>query len=281
MANNPLERLEKLAEVANAGLASVQEVGEAIGQVLVFVRDAMTELLNQITELSKKVTENKKDADDRLRAVEEDLVRERSNIKEMVETRINSIEVPPGEPGKDADVEEVKRLVLEEIKIPEPEPGSPDTPDQIRNKLESIEEEEEKLSISAIGGLEKKLKELFSIRENRGIFGIPSRGMFLSIGGVKKGIISNLNIVGGSGVSVSYSKVNGQDTITIDASGGGVTVETPHETPNAVITVFTVSAEPQWMVADGITYYAGKGYTYSTGQVKFEIAPSQFVRAIL
>ena len=55
----------------------------------------------------------------------------------------------------------------------------------------------------------------------------------------------------------------------------------PPETPDAVITVFTVTAEPQWIVADGTTYYAGKGYTYAALAVTMEVPPSSFIRAII
>jgi len=68
---------------------------------------------------------------------------------------------------------------------------------------------------------------------------------------------------------------------TSSTTGSGVTVETPSETPDAIITVFTVSAEPKWVVADGITYYDGAGYTYSSLQVTMDIAPSSTIRVIV
>lgn len=72
-------------------------------------------------------------------------------------------------------------------------------------------------------------------------------------------------------------------TVRIDASGGGagVTVETPTGVVDASNTTFGVSAEPKWIVADGITYFKGVGYTYTSPNVILDLAPSNFIRAII
>jgi opacity protein-like surface antigen len=108
-----------------------------------------------------------------------------------------------------------------------------------------------------------------------------ARGIYLYVGGVKKGIMNTLNFVAGTNMAIAHSRVNGRDTITFTASGGGTTVETPAETVNGSTTVFTVTAQPKWIVADGITYYEGAGYSYSSLQVTMDIAPSSFIRAII
>lgn len=139
----------------------------------------------------------------------------------------------------------------------------PDTVQSIDEKLEDFEQ------------------RLNAQKPGNGIFIGPSRGIFLYIDGVKKGLINNANLKAGTGVSLAYSKVNGQDTITINATGGGsggVTVETPPETPDASRTQFTASAEPQWVVADGTTYYEGAGYTYADPFVNMTVPPSATIR---
>jgi len=160
----------------------------------------------------------------------------------------------------------------------------PMTPIEQRDALESIDDEDQKLSMDAISGLPAALMEIREERTGRrNIFGVPSRGMFLYIDGVKMGLVSNLNLVAGSNMAISYSKVNGQDTITFESTGGGgsgVNVETPPESPNGVITVFTVSAEPKWVVADGITYYEGAGYSYAALEITMDVPPSASIRVI-
>jgi len=110
------------------------------------------------------------------------------------------------------------------------------------------------------------------------------RGFYVYVDGIKKGIVNTLNFKAGNNMAISHSKVNGLDTITFTASGGGpggIDIETPAESPNASRTAFTVSAEPQYMIADGTTYFDGAGYTYAALTVTFDVPPSQFVRAII
>ena len=65
-------------------------------------------------------------------------------------------------------------------------------------------------------------------------------------------------------------------------SSGSVTVETPPEPlENGQIT-FTATGTPKWVVADGIVYFEGAGYTYSAPTITMvDIIPSQYVRIIL
>lgn len=74
-----------------------------------------------------------------------------------------------------------------------------------------------------------------------------------------------------------YAGVGGS---TSTSTGTGVTVETPTGTVDAVNVTFTVSAQPQWVVADGTTYYENAGYTYAALTITMSIAPSQYIRAI-
>lgn len=73
---------------------------------------------------------------------------------------------------------------------------------------------------------------------------------------------------------------NGKIYVT-DAGGAGDTVEIPAGTVNASNTVFTPTAEPKWVVADGVTYYDGAGYTWNGTTITMDIAPSIYIRAIV
>ena len=82
----------------------------------------------------------------------------------------------------------------------------------------------------------------------------------------------------GSGVTITQNAIGRK---IISASGGGATVSTPTGSVNSVNTVFTVTAEPNYVVADGVTYFDGAGYVF-TGPttITLDIPPSQYVRAI-
>lgn len=133
-----------------------------------------------------------------------------------------------------------------------------------------------------MANLAKEIEDIKRLGVRHG--GTP-QGLRFLIDGVKKGLISNMNFAAGTGVSIAYSKVNGQDTITFNATGGGsgsgVTVETPPEAPDASRTQFTVSDQPKWVTADGITYYEGAGYSYAAGVITMDVPPSASVRVIL
>lgn len=92
---------------------------------------------------------------------------------------------------------------------------------------------------------------------------------------------------------IAVSNVDGTTPVTLYAdptthrllvslsSTAGVTVTTPTGTVNGSNVSFTVTAEPLWVVADGATYFAGVGYTYSSLTVTMDLAPSIFIRAII
>lgn len=189
----------------------------------------------------------------------------------------------PGRPGRDANEEDIFNRLKDLI----PDPILPLTAIEIRDELETLEGDN-MLNWKAIGGLSgliDNLKKLIDGKASKGAAG-GGRGFFLYVGGVKKGIVSNINFKPGTGMSIAYTLVNGQATVTFNSSGGGgsgVTVETPSESPNASRTVFTVSSEPKWINADGTDYFDGAGYTYDSGvgTVTMDIPPSSFIRAII
>lgn len=85
----------------------------------------------------------------------------------------------------------------------------------------------------------------------------------------------------GAGVSSVTRSANGVLTVTIGGGGAGSTVETPTGTVNASNTTFTPSAEPQYVVADGITYFDGAGYTWGGTDIVMDIPPSVYIRVII
>jgi opacity protein-like surface antigen len=187
------------------------------------------------------------------------------------------------ENGKDADEQRMLAMLMQSVPtLDDIMKQLPAAGTAIRDALELLQGED-RLDVSAIRGLDKLLEDAKKSGKSVQIRGGGTRGFFVYIGGVKKGIVNSLNFVGGSGVSLSYSKVNGLDTLTINASGAGISVETPPESVDASTTVFTVSAQPQWIVSDGTTIYEGAGYSYSSGsgQVTLDLAPSSFIRAII
>ena len=98
-----------------------------------------------------------------------------------------------------------------------------------------------------------------------------TKKFFVSVGGIKE-----LR----AGTSVTIDNTNPQYPI-VNVSGGSVTVETPVGLVNASNTVYIVTAEPKFVIADNATYFDGAGYTYSALQITMDIPPSSSIRAII
>lgn len=65
-----------------------------------------------------------------------------------------------------------------------------------------------------------------------------------------------------------------------NSGGAGTNVETPTGTVDGSNTVYTTTNTPKWIIADGITYFAGAGYTYSSPTITLETAPVLYIRSI-
>jgi hypothetical protein len=107
----------------------------------------------------------------------------------------------------------------------------------------------------------------------------PSRGIFLHVNGVKKGLVNAIDIVG-SGVATSV--VNGLLTITITGGSGGSTVGTPTGTVNGSNLIFTVANAPLYVIVDGVSKFETLHYTYGAGTITLlaDNAPVQFIKYV-
>jgi len=147
-------------------------------------------------------------------------------------------------------------------------------PEAIRDALELLQDED-KLSISSIHNLREELDAIRRETDHK------TQAIGATIAR-RLGQIRDVDVEGATTGQVLTRKADGTFNFQTPTGGaGGITVETPPETPNGVTTAFTVTAEPQWMVADGTTYFANNGYTYAALTVTFTIAPSASVRAII
>lgn len=202
-------------------------------------------------------------------------VRDRLNaMDKRVDDKLSTVK--NGKDGKSPRPEDVVPHVMKQVRMPKD--GSPDTPEDIRGKLESLKGKD-RLNVSAVDGLDEMIKQ--ANKDGKSVEFRGGRvGFLLYIGGVKKALITNINFVAGTGMAISYTKVNGQDTVTLAATGSGVTVETPTGTVNATNKVFTPTSQPKWIVADGTTYYEGAGYSWNGTDITTDIAPSSFIRDI-
>ena len=94
-------------------------------------------------------------------------------------------------------------------------------------------------------------------------------------------LVQELDSLANSATGQFLRKVGGTLVNATPAGGSGVTVEIPTGSVNSANTTFTVTAEPQWVVSDGITYFDGLGYNYVALTITMVVPPSQYIRAFI
>ncbi len=147
-------------------------------------------------------------------------------------------------------------------------------PDLVRNGLETITKEEDKLSIDAIGYLREELDRL----DKKG-------GVSRQAGAI---IARRLDQIGDvnlnnptNGQALVYNAASKQWENQNVTGSGSVTVEIPTGTVNSANVNFTVTQEPKWIVSDGITYFENFGYSRSGLNITMDTPPTLYLRAIL
>jgi len=275
-----------MLEAMFEGLATYEDVRELVDAFTEMVRDTKKALSNSQSEHVEATRGALNDLLTRLKAAEKSLdtkakgseaatKKELTRVVDTVKKDLRRLRGMIPKMPKEFDATELH----EKLEALEGRMTAPEMAEEIRNKLELLEGDE-RLDVSAIRGLEELINKAKSEGKTVSVGGGP-RGLYVFIDGVKKGLIQSLNFAAGSGMSIAFSYVNGQPTMSFEATGSGTTVETPPESPDAVNTVFTVSARPKWVVADGTTYFEGQGYSYAALQITMDIPPSATIRVIL
>ncbi len=152
--------------------------------------------------------------------------------------------------------------------------GSPDNPKDIVEKLESLEGDD-RLDASAIKNLPK------STSTNPSFFS-GGRGINLYVDETKKGLVKSLNLKAGTGVVLTYSTINGLETVTISAGATG------YQSPVGVVDgenkTFTFANTPNAITVDGVVMRAiaadGTVNWVGTDVITLSIAPTYEIFSI-
>ena len=94
-------------------------------------------------------------------------------------------------------------------------------------------------------------------------------------------VLENLAALGASasGEFIRKTSLSAFENAT-PAGGSGISIETPSGLVNSSNVTYTVIAEPKWIVADGITYFDGVGYTYAALTLTMTSPPGLYIRSI-
>jgi len=209
------------------------------------IRVVYDKLSAEDSKLASDIKENESD----IKKVEKDIqanAREIEAVSVALTSRINKVKTAKGEDGKTPTKEQLVALIAP--LIPDPIKGTdadetkilaelenkiPLLAEPIRNALELFVNEDEKLKKSAIGHLEKDLEEIRTLAlkktGNGGVGG--SAGVHLFVNGAKQGKTNSLNLIGGTNVTLDYSRASGASDVTINATTGASTFLSLTDTP--------------------------------------------------
>lgn len=168
---------------------------------------------------------------------------------EDVKNKVDSIKVKDGEDGKTPTKDELVSLI--EPLIPKTKEATPETAEDIRNKLEILQGDE-RLKKEAVKGIEEIENDIKEIKGKQiQIRGGGGKGIQLYVDGSRKGLTSQaINLIAGTGVTLTYSYSYGRNDVTISTSGGGFLAATG--TVNGTNLDFTFSSAPSIIVVDGV-----------------------------
>lgn len=174
----------------------------------------------------------------------------------------NGLNGTNGKDGKDADpvrtAELASKMAQDALKysiptIPQIKAELSITGEKIRDNLEDLQGDErlDKKAIRGLEDLEKKIND----NKNGGVRVIGGRAGFnLYVDGTKEGLIQTLNLIAGTGVTLTYSRNFGRNDITISNDSIAGTVLTATGTVNDTNKDFTFTSKPSIIVINGASY---------------------------
>lgn len=263
--------LENLQKATEGGAVQPEELIKVSDAILAIVRDTKNQLSEKITKLQDSIDLDILSLKNDFNTKEGKII---GNIKEITLKQEKNIEKKYKKLSE--KIKELVDLIPEGVNLTEVEEridridlqlGDKANLIDINNKLNVLEGNIPKISeIKEI--IDEKIKGLSKLQKKGGVGTKSLRSLILD-------------------VLITGDQTNGQalvwDSILqkwTPGSSGGVSVETPVGDVDGSNNIFTVSNEPKWIIADGITYFEGAGYSYSSGTLTLDTKPVSFIRSI-
>ena len=136
-----------------------------------------------------------------------------------------------------------------------------ETPEQIVDKVNISSRKVKKESVEGI----EQMEEDISTIKTRPISIGGRQGIQLYINGTKRGLIQTINLIAGTGITLTYTRSYGRNDILIDATGSSLTALTATGVINSVNTAFTFTQKPTYIISDGAWYRENSGWTWNAG----------------
>ncbi len=268
---NKLEEFLKLMDI-DAENVTKDEFVEMFGLLIDFVGKIKEENDTHIDSLSAESKKNIEDALDNLKSFNKTELEELRNFVNLRKDKYTLTDADKREIARQIDVPTVEKIIqtIETIKTE----VLKETPEEIRNKLETLKDEE-RLDASAIKGLGKRLSKFGDDLLNRAIGILDQRTSFL-INKVSNlsDRINNLSTTGGghtiqdegtpltqrtnlnfkgAGVTVTDDLANNATIVTVSTSAGAGYQQPTSGAIDGSNTVFAFATAPNAIVVDGVS----------------------------
>jgi len=249
----------------------------SIPQLLDAIKNLADEALKDTLDVSKReaIKLLKENIDAIRRYYEKELKSILNSIDGIIEKKVKAVKPPKGDPGEQGPAPSAEFL-LELIRplIPHVQDGKTPTKEELAVIAKPLLAEllSQDLIINRV--IAERDKEM-----SDKMFGTMTDMIAAEISKIKRfgGGGSGDRVQAGAGISISFNNA-GKKVIT---ATGSASVETPTGTVDGSNTTFTVTATPNWIVADGVTYYEGAGYSRSGTTITMDIAPSSYIRVMI
>lgn len=266
MAEKNLQNLQKLLALMDSEsftqedfIKSFEMVLEIVSQTKKMTEEEVANLRTMFTEAQSELKFSTTERFDMLKSrvlseMTETLNKTETKLLQTMSdltSRMDDLEEPDDEEEQDLIDRAVETTLS---KIPPSKELKPETKESIREKLLPIEIEDVNNLKDELNIREQKINE--NIQSIRLMRGGGSKGIQLYVGGVKKGLAQYVDIIAGSGMTITDSVVNGLHSITFASSGGsGFTQLSATETPDGSRKTFTFSSattQPSFLVVDNV-----------------------------
>lgn len=257
--------VKEMADLVVLVLNSVKQIEQAIESKRLDIDKKFSTPINEALSKSKEgsdalLTQVTNSVNDLLSRGEANLNQTTAKLEEQVRQAIANIHNGDNGIVSEEEIQRAAAVALGMLELPDFDAlvteAITSNSEAIRNSLELLTGENRyKVEIADVQGLTDALNQLATIRATNG-------------GTIGKQQVYNF---------IRQAIADG----TITTGGGSTTVETPTGTVNSSNVSFTVTATPKFIVADNTTYFEGFGYSLAGLNVTMELAPNNFIRAII
>lgn len=218
---------------------------------VVYMERKARQVIDEVTKKAERIVLNAKALQDK------QLTKATKVFEQRVEELLNELRTKAEEEDVEDYVEDRLEALAEEYS---------QSPEKIRDSLETLEGNErlDKSAIKGLTELEKDLQGRISM-----VIGGP-RGVSISADGTDLGFTQYVNLIAGTGVTITTNRVGERVDMTISASGGSFSILTATGSINDTNTSFTFASEPTLVVVNGDSYRDGKGCSISGTSVTLD-----------